>query len=303
MLKNIRIKIVCLLMSFLVFIYVRYEAEGNKEYQIDVEIRNIPSGLAILESDGLETLVNIKVFKDKYIALPEKIVAFIDLTNAKVGKNNYDIELDFDMNKNTRLTTSIKPRKINLTLEETLSKNVNIIPDIIGKTNENAQLSGISINPKTVTIYGPQSLVSKISNISISQINISNINSNYTMSKYLILPKYITANINTAKVNILFTENIVSNTYTNINININNLQSQFRVEIDGGYKIEYVVLEGIENTITNIKYTNIKAYLDLSNINEAGTYNEVPIKLSIPENVNVVKMNPSSLTITAKEND
>ncbi len=299
MLKNIRIKIVCLLMSFLVFIYVRYEAEGNKEYQIDVEIRNIPSGLAILESDGLETLVNIKVFKDKYIALPEKIVAFIDLTNAKVGKNNYDIELDFDMNKNTRLTTSIKPRKINLTLEETLSKNVNIIPDIIGKTNENAQLSGISINPKTVTIYGPQSLVSKISNISISQINISNINSNYTMSKYLILPKYITANINTAKVNILFTENIVSNTYTNIN----NLQSQFRVEIDGGYKIEYVVLEGIENTITNIKYTNIKAYLDLSNINEAGTYNEVPIKLSIPENVNVVKMNPSSLTITAKEND
>ena len=303
MLKNIRVKIICLLLSFLVFIYVRYEAEGNKEYQIDVKIINIPSGLSILESDALETLVSIKVFKDKYIALPEKIVAFIDLTNAKVGKNKYDIELDFEMDKNTRLSTSVKPRRINITLEETLSKNVNIIPDIIGETNENVQLSSISISPKTATINGPQSLISKINNISISQINISDINTNYTVSKYLIIPKYVTANINTAKVNILFTENIVSNTYTNINININNLQSQFTIEIDGGYTIEYLVLEGIENTITNIKYTNIKAYLDLSNINEEGTYSEVPIKLNIPENVNIVEMYPRFVTITAKEND
>ena len=303
MLKNIHVKILCLLMSFLIFIYVRYEAEGNKEYQIDVEVRNIPSGLSILESDTLETLVSIKVFKDKYIALPEKIVAFIDLTNAKVGRNSYDVELDFDMDKNARLGTSIKPRRIYITLEETSSKNVNIVPDIIGKTNENVQLSSININPKTVNINGPQSLISKISNISLSQINIANISTNYIMSKYLIIPKYITANINTAKVSILFTENIVSNTYTNINISINNLQSQFKIEIDGGYKIEYVVLEGIENTITNIKYTNIKAYLDLSNINEAGTYNEVPIKLNIPESVNIVEMNPKSLTIIATEND
>jgi len=303
MLKNVRVKIICLLISFVMFIYVRYEAEDNKEYKIDVEIRNIPTGLAILESDTLDTLVNIKMFKEEYISLPEKIVAFIDLTNAKVGRNNYDIELDFYMDQNMRLSTSMKPRRINIVLEETLDKNVKVIPRITGKTNKNVQVKRVNVNPKTVNIYGPQSLISKINNINISEIDLTGITTNYTISKYLIIPKYVIANVNTAKVSILFTQSVVSNTYTNINVNLNNLKSQLKIEIDGGYKIDYLVLQGIENTIKNITYTNIKAYLDLSDINKAGTYKEVPIKLDIPESVTILEMSPSSVTVKAKKND
>lgn len=303
MLKNIRVKIICLLISFVIFIYVRYEAEDNKEYKIDVEIRDIPTGLAISESDTLETLVNIKMFKDEYVSLPEKIVAFIDLTNAKVGRNSYDIELDFDMYQNTRQSTSMKPRRINITLEETLYKDVNVVPRITGETNEKVRVNRVNVNPKTVNIYGPQSLISKINNINISEIDITGLTTNYTISKYLIIPKYVVANVSTAKVNILFTQNVVSNTYTNINVSLNNLKSQFKIEIDGGYKIDSLVLQGIESIITNITYTNIKAYLDLSDINEAGTYNEVPIKLDIPESVNILEMSPNSFTVVAKEND
>lgn len=301
MFKNINIKIICLLISVLIFFYVRYEAEDNKEYEVNVEVINIPQGLTILESSNLTTLVNIKMFKDKYITLPDKITAFINLENAEAGVNSYEIELDFEASQDIKRSTSIKPRKIDIMLEKGLRKEVSVIPNITGKTNE--KINKISVNPNIISIYGPQSLVEKITSVNTSKIDITDIKRNYAETKYLIIPNNMVADINTTKVSILFTENMVSKQYTNINISINNLNSMFNIETEGGYEIEFLVLKGTENAIANLEYSNILPYLDLRNIKEKGEYTDIPIKINLPNNISISEIKPSSLTVIAKEND
>ncbi len=93
-LKPTLVKIACILLATMVFFYVRLEQEQTEEYIVDIDIMNIPSKLAILSEGDTQTKVTIRLFKDNYVKLPDKLTAYIDLTNAKVGSNLYNIILN-----------------------------------------------------------------------------------------------------------------------------------------------------------------------------------------------------------------
>ncbi|MBW5377129.1 hypothetical protein E6A45_00570, partial [Brachyspira pilosicoli] len=155
------IKALCLTMSFMLFLYVRYQQEYNKEYTTKLNIKNLPAKLLIANNIKENITVSVKGFKDNIYELPRDFSAYIDLTNAQIGSNMYKIYLENDADYSS-LNISINPNKIPVVLDQLAYKTVPIEVQTVGKASLGLEIENIIINPSNTIISGPKTLISQI---------------------------------------------------------------------------------------------------------------------------------------------
>ncbi|ELV07015.1 hypothetical protein H263_00810, partial [Brachyspira hampsonii 30599] len=157
--NRLGIKLLCLLMSFLLFLFVRYQKEYTKDYVTKIEIKNTPSRL-LIENDVPENItITLKGFKDNIYELPTEFSAYIDLTNAVIGSNMYEVLLEGDIDY-SKMNITVNPSQIPIVLDELSYKTVPIKVPIIGKTSYGLTIDDIKVNPSNTIISGPKTLVS-----------------------------------------------------------------------------------------------------------------------------------------------
>ena len=188
--NRLGIKLLCVLMSFLLFMYVRYQKEYTKDYITKVEIRNIPSKSLIVNNIPDTITITLKGFKDNIYELPTEFSAYIDLTNAKVGSNIYDIYLDGNIDY-SKMNITVNPNKIPIILDELSYKTVPIVVPAISNTSLGLKVDDIIINPSNATIYGPKSLLSTVEEIKTHNLDLTNVCLDYSTTSKLNLPKNI----------------------------------------------------------------------------------------------------------------
>ncbi len=286
---NIHIKLLCLLLSFLLFLYVRYQKEYSKDFISKVQVRNKPSNLVII-NDIKDTInINIKGFRDNIYDIPRSFDSYIDLANAKVGSNNYRVEFDDDIGIYDNLYISVNPNIIAVVLDELYTKEV----PIVLKTSSTNNVSNMTISPSVVKISGAKSIVDSIDSINTEFLDLETHHLDYTTNLKLELYDNIEANINSINVDIVFKKDLKVVEFNDLDLHINNLNSQYSITSPSNLKIDKLVLE-YNSIFSNhiIIYTNIFLSLDLSSITNTGYYSNIKVDVKVPEYANIVDVAP-----------
>ena len=160
---NFSLKLVSLLAAVLLWAAVTREPMAEVAIQVPLEFQNAPEQLEI----STETIPQVQVrvrgpVREVRDLSPSEVHAFIDLTQARPGERTYDLNA-----KRIHLPQGVEfvqavPSQMRLTLDERMSRKVDIKARVIGSFLPGYRLENVTVNPSTVTIIGPSAHVRSV---------------------------------------------------------------------------------------------------------------------------------------------
>ena len=195
--SNFKIKSACLIIAFLVWVYVMIDidpVDTRELTSVQVKITNIGElnnhNLILSPNQKLEAGVKLKG-RRSIIArkIKEGVILQTTIENAKIGENVTKISVN---SENPEITYTITPSTLNLNIEDNISKSEKIQVYSVGQLAENTVIDSLKLSKDTVTISGPKSLIDKIVRVE-AQIDLEN--SKETLSKWVKL-KFLDINGN-----------------------------------------------------------------------------------------------------------
>lgn len=296
------IKLLCLLMSFLLFLFVRYQKEYTKDYITKIEIRNIPQRLLIANNVTENITIRLKGFKDDVYELPTEFRAFIDLTNAPIGSNMYEVHLAGDIDY-SKMNISVNPNKIPIILDELSYKTVPIKVPTLGTPAYGLTVENIIVNPSNTIISGPKTLISSIDEIKTYNLDLKDKYLDYSAISRINLPRNIKSDVSMVNVNVIFDKNLERMEFNNIPISIDNLNGKFKINSNNPLVISKVVLEANKVMLAKLSDDDISLYIDLEDMTNAGIYSNVSVEANIPMYTKLVEIEPSFFDIEVIERE
>lgn len=291
--KTLIPKIICLLLSFGLWIYI-----SNVENPVrSVEIKNIPVELVNLDSlehsnfalsGNQKYTVDLKIegtSTDVIKVKPEdfKIIADISTYALKTGENIVPVQIISYPENVTIKNNGFLGIKVEL--EDLVSRDIAIQSRVKLKYNDNIYEISKKITPSSVTVQGAKSIVEKISSAVIDgeENGIStDFEKNYDI-KFLDSKgeevKNIYSKIDKAKLSV-----VVSNGKS-VPINLKTTETPKAGLELMGYELSsnYVNIIGSSDSLANIKSVDTET-VDISNLNDTS---ELDVKLILPEGVKV----------------
>lgn len=290
------IKMLCLLMSFLLFLFVRYQKEYTKDYVTKLDIKNIPSRLLVANHIPENITITLKGFKDNVYELPTEFSAYIDLTNATIGSNTYEIYLAGDIDY-SKMNITVSPKEIPIVLDELAYKTVPIEVPTIGVASLGLSVDNILVNPSNTIISGPKTLISTIDEIKTYSLDLTDKYLDYSTISRLNLPKNIKADVSRVNVNVIFNKDVERVEFNDIAVNIDNLNSKFNINSDNAFIVNKIILEANKALLTNVSVNDIILSMNLKEITNAGIYSNISVEANVPIHTKLVKIEPSYFDI------
>lgn len=291
--KTLIPKIICLLLSFGLWIYI-----SNVENPVrSVEIKNIPVELVNLDSlehsnfalsGNQKYTVDLKIegtSTDVIKVKPEdfKIIADISTYALKTGENIVPVQIISYPENVTIKNNGFLGIKVEL--EDLVSRDIEIQSRVKLKYNDNIYEISKKITPSSVTVQGAKSIVDKISSAVIDGEE-NGISTDFEKSydiKFLDSKgeevKNIYSKIDKAKLSV-----VVSNGKS-VPINLKTTETPKAGLELMGYELSsnYVNIIGSSDSLANIKSVDTET-VDISNLNDTS---ELDVKLILPEGVKV----------------
>ena len=290
------VKVLCLAMSFLLFLFVRYQKEYTKDYISKIEIKNMPSKLLIANNIQENVTITLKGFKDSIYELPTEFSTYIDLTNASIGSNMYEVYLNEEIDY-TKMNITINPSKIPIVLDELAYKTVPIEVSTIGVASLGLNVDNIIVNPSNTIISGPKTLISAIDEIKTYNIDLTDKYLDYSTISRINLPRNIKSDVSRVNVSIVFNKDVERVEFNDIVVSLDNLDSRFNINSDKALIVNKIVLEANKNLLTNISIKDILLSLDLKDITNTGIHSNISVEANIPTHTKLIKIEPSYFDI------
>ena len=173
--KDIIPKIVCVLLSVILWAIISSTNIGEIKFKIPITFSNLPETLIASRISARFVTVTLSGKKDNLKNVNVKsIKAMVDLGQPEIGVNkNYPIEIvKEEIPENIDLNLS--PKDINLVAERKIFKKVKVKANIADNVKSGYVLGRIQIFPESINISGPESLVRNIDIIQTDRIPITN---------------------------------------------------------------------------------------------------------------------------------
>jgi hypothetical protein len=173
--KDIIPKIVCVLLSVILWAIISSTNIGEIKFKIPITFSNLPETLIASRISARFVTVTLSGKKDNLKNVNVKsIKAMVDLGQPEIGLNkSYPVEIvKEEIPENIDLHISIKD--VNLVAERKILKKVKIKANIGDNVKSGYVLGRIQIFPESINISGPESLVRNIDIIQTDRIPIAN---------------------------------------------------------------------------------------------------------------------------------
>ena len=151
---------------------------------------------------------------------------------------------------------------------------VQVVP--VGDVASGSAISSITSNVSTVTLYGDEEALKSIDDIKV-RIDVNGLSKDKSFQETIVKPNGVRSMSDTAITIKVKMEGETSKEFKNIPLEFENLDtSKFRAlaKSESDTKVD-VVVKGVSSLLNKLNAEDIKAYVDLSNL-ETGTY-EVPV--------------------------
>jgi YbbR domain-containing protein len=173
---NWHIKLISIVLAGILWIYISSIQEKERFLSVPVKVMNVPRDY-LVASELPEFVQLILRGRDEYLSLvnEEDIIAFIDLEMSTKLSMRKIVRIDKKGIPRGVLIKEITPRLIDIQVEKAQRKEVKVVPVIIAELPDGYEFEDVIIEPDSVEIQGPESLLDAIDSIYTKNINIRNL--------------------------------------------------------------------------------------------------------------------------------
>ncbi|MCB2295075.1 hypothetical protein LGK95_16450 [Clostridium algoriphilum] len=205
---------------------------------------------------------------------------------------------------------SVSPAQIDVKIPVSKTKSLGVAIKTTGTLNSRYTLASTKATPEKFDVTGSSNVLSEVKTLNTENIDLSKIDKSTTMKVKVIVPDGLTlvngnatteVQLKLDKVNSQDTTEVIQNDVDKLaqktisqNINYTNLGENYGVKL-GNDKVS-LVISGKQAIINSLDIAKISAEVDLSNLVE-GSYT-IPVKVSIPDGVNLVSEAPNKISVT-----
>jgi len=171
--KDWVLRIISLVLAIVLWYFVGGEDIVNKNVLVRVEVINLPRDLVISNQFKKEIEVSISGPRGLVLDIENLAIARqIDLANATPGtmvidNNNDDIAVPHGVN-----VLRIQPKSVILSLDKLIQKQFDVNPVTIGNLAPDYVLKEIQMEPDSISITGPQTVLSQFEVLRTKEIDI-----------------------------------------------------------------------------------------------------------------------------------
>ena len=175
--KNWVLKVISLFFALFLWYFVVGEDKVDMNVTLPVEIVNLPRDLIISNQFKKQIEITVSGQRSLIRGMTEQhIHRSIDLSKAEPGtiviQNDPDsISLPRGLN-----ILRVQPPTITLRLDRLINKFLPIKPILVGKVDKDFSLDSVAVDPPTLEISGPMSILDQEENLTTSTIDISGLN-------------------------------------------------------------------------------------------------------------------------------
>ena len=256
---------------------VKLEDLVSKQFPVTIEKSGEPeSGYYVGETIASPNLISVSGGKKSVEKISVvKVKADVNGANSLFYADGIPKAYDADGNEITTGSLKFSDNPVKVAVNVYKTKNVSIVVEAQGEPYKGYSVQDINYEPKTVTVAGPDQVLSKLSSIKlplnvegeITDIEVSINLSDYIKEGVYLVDKDVLVN---AKCNIV---RLGTKEFELLpsDISLNNKSDKFNYELVDTEKIK-VVISGLSEKLKNIEVSDLAPYVDLSNAKEAGDY-------------------------------
>ena len=256
---------------------VKLEDLVSKQFPVTIEKSGEPeSGYYVGETIASPNLISVSGGKKSVEKISVvKVKADVNGANSLFYADGIPKAYDADGNEITTGSLKFSDNPVKVAVNVYKTKNVSIVVEAQGEPYKGYSVQDINYEPKTVTVAGPDQVLSKLSSIKlplnvegeITDIEVSINLSDYIKEGVYLVDKDVLVN---AKCNIV---RLGTKEFELLpsDISLNNKLDKFNYELIDTEKIK-VTISGLSEKLKNIEVSDLAPYVDLSNAKEAGDY-------------------------------
>src|SRR5215475_7224496 len=170
---NWPLKIVSLVLAAMLWMAVANEASSEIGLEVPLEFRNIPPQMEITGDTTNTVQVRLRGSSNVINEVtPKNVATTIDISSMKPGDkivalSPQNVQAPFGTE-----VIRVNPSTVRFTLERTLTKTVDIVPTVAGQPANGFEVGQVFVNPNTVEVEGPESLVDMLSAVATTPIRL-----------------------------------------------------------------------------------------------------------------------------------
>jgi YbbR domain-containing protein len=287
-----------LLISFLLWTLATSQNLSTVSLFINLNVTNIPPDMVI--SKISEKRLNIQVAGPKNII--QKLADYDFKAIYEIPQNTSKGDFSFSIAPSDIVAPSgaqvksVSPSVIQISLEKTVEKDVEIKPSVVGEPASGYMVSRIELNPPKARIKGPQATLNSITQITTeAPFDVTNLAEPYRQRFKLLVdsPNVSLVNNQYTTIKVIIEPVVITKRLTNINIVTFPMEIKTQV-IPENFTVDF---KGPQNIIDKIIQPGINAIIDIRDFKEGQSYLLVPEFRDLPPEIQIVDRNPKKVTV------
>ena len=256
---------------------------GNAPKSVSVTVRAEDNDIKSVSADDMTASVNLDTLTEKGIY---KLPVTISLKDHLLEIDPFEIKT--------------KDEYVYIEVDKKAFKYVPIEPSVIGDVAHGYEVQNISMNPSTVEIFGPESIVNATEHIYSTRLNVSNAETNFaTEVSYQKLNNLLTVvDEGPFKATVSVGPKNMEREFTNVPVEIINVIPSLQVTSE--IPTVSIKLSGSMPVLENYILSKHAVQLNLYQIKEPGTY-EIPVRYILPSNLQLIEKSDEEFTVTVVE--
>ena len=181
--NNMVLMIGSAVLSILLWMWVGAEERSEVIVTVPLEFRNLPRAYEITSDGPLLSEVNLWIKGNTALISnlkPQEITAWLDLQDTNPGQRIFELSPESVRVPYGFSVLRISPSQVNLTIEETVRKKVQVFPKLLGEPPEGFAVNETIVSPQQVEIIGPRSQVNLVRQVTTDSIDITSIKQNHS---------------------------------------------------------------------------------------------------------------------------
>lgn len=233
----------------------------------------------------------------KFVNQVVTVEATVDLKNSDKDINSSLVLKAYDAAGREIKDVDIEPSTVDVVIPIKRTKTVGINAKTVGNPINGYQLKQLIITPDKVDIAGGD-VVNSIISLNTVPIDLSTLSPNKEIVVKIDVPSGISLINSDGTVKVTAILDKIDTVNKTLDIQVRNLSSDFDATLD--IKALSLVISGPKSQLDTLKDGEIACFVDLSSITNEGDHT-VPVKVSVPNGINIVSSNPQNVKVTMKK--
>lgn len=305
LLENWPAKIVCLALALLLFMFYRMSTLEQRVFSVPLRIQT--NGDIVPAASYPRTVtVRLRGEMDTLYPVEEKdISVFVDLSSLeREGEFRFPLQVRITGAAGTEdaLETAVEPSEIRMRVESRIVKKVPVVPNFSGYPEAGYEFDGYLINPVSVEVSGPRTVVESIEEMQTEAIDLSGRNAGFEGTALLVNRNSLitVSSGGTVEYRVRIAPTIVTRTLTGLAIQFDSLDERFHVQNDTEPGV--VTVRGRQIDLANDTVLLEALRVNARNISSSGIYS-LPVRAVLPEGMEILDYSPREIQITVARKD